>query len=87
MGAPGDVTPVFPQIKLESGPKDGPTFGDLEVSDLRRLRALQDENAKLKQLLADAMLDNAGQKDLLTEKWQRPPPSAKRSRISRRRGG
>ena len=44
-------------------------FGGLEVSDARRLRALEDENAKLKRLLADAMLDNAGLKDLLSKKW------------------
>lgn len=44
-------------------------FGGLEVSDAKRLRALEDENAKLKRLLADAMLDNAGLKDLLTKKW------------------
>ena len=43
-------------------------FGGLEVSDAKRLRALKDENAKLKRLLADAMLDNAGLKDLLTKK-------------------
>jgi putative transposase len=34
-------------------------FGGLEVSDARRLRALEDENGKLKKLLAEAMLDNA----------------------------
>ncbi len=44
-------------------------FGGLEVSDARRLRALEDENGKLKRLLADAMLDNAGLKDLLSKKW------------------
>ena len=35
-------------------------YGGLEVSDAKRLRALEDENAKLKRLLAEAMLDNAG---------------------------
>ena len=40
-------------------------FGGLEVSDARRLRALEDENARLKRLLADAMLDNIVLKDLL----------------------
>ena len=35
----------------------------------QRLKALEDENAKLKRLLADAMLDNAGLKDLLSKKW------------------
>ncbi len=44
-------------------------FGGLEVSDARRLRALEDENARLKRLLAEAMLDNAGLKDLLSKKW------------------
>ena len=44
-------------------------FGGMEVSDARRLRALEDENGKLKRLLADAMLDNAGLKDLLAKKW------------------
>mgnify|MGYP002877735137 CR=1 FL=1 len=34
-------------------------FGGLEVSDARRLKALEDENVRLKRLLADAMLDNA----------------------------
>ncbi len=41
----------------------------MEVSEAKRLRALEDENAKLKRLLADAMLDNAGLKDLLAKKW------------------
>jgi len=44
-------------------------YGGLEVSETKRLRALEDENAKLKRLLADAMLDNAGLKDLLSKKW------------------
>jgi len=35
------------------------------VSEARRLRALEDENAKLKRMLADAMLDNVALKDLL----------------------
>ena len=44
-------------------------YGGLEVSDAKRLRSLEDENARLKRLLADAMLDNAGLKDLLAKKW------------------
>jgi putative transposase len=44
-------------------------FGGLEVSDARRLRALEDENARLKRLLADAMLDNAILKDVAGKKW------------------
>ena len=44
-------------------------FGGLEVSDAKRLRQLDDENAKLKRLLADAMLAAAALKDLLSKKW------------------
>jgi putative transposase len=44
-------------------------YGGLEVSDARRLKALEDENGKLKKLLADAMLDNVALKDLLSKKW------------------
>ena len=42
-------------------------YGGLEVSEAKRLRSLEDENAKLKRLLAEAMLDNAGLKDLLAK--------------------
>jgi putative transposase len=44
-------------------------YGGLDVSDAKRLKALEDENAKLKRLLADAMLDTAGLKELLAKKW------------------
>lgn len=44
-------------------------YGGLDVSEAKRLKALEDENAKLKKLLADAMLDNAALKDLLSKKW------------------
>ena len=44
-------------------------YGGLEVSEAKRLRALEDENAKLKRLLAEARLDNAGLKDLLAKNW------------------
>jgi len=44
-------------------------FGGLEVSEARRLRALEAENARLKKLLADAMLDNAVLKDIASKKW------------------
>ena len=44
-------------------------YGGLEVSEAKRLRSLEEENGKLKRLLADAMLDNAGLKDLLSKKW------------------
>jgi putative transposase len=44
-------------------------YGGLEVSDARRLKALEEENAKLKKLLAEAMLDNAILKDVAAKKW------------------
>ena len=44
-------------------------FGGLEVSDAKRLKGLEDENTKLKRLLAEAMLDNVALKDLLAKKW------------------
>ena len=44
-------------------------FGGMDVSDARRLKALEDENAKLKKLLADSMLDNAMLKDVASKKW------------------
>ena len=44
-------------------------FEGLEVSDAKRLRALDDENGRLKRLRADTMLDNGGLKDLLSKKW------------------
>jgi putative transposase len=44
-------------------------FGGMDVSDARRLKALEDENNKLKRLLADAMLDNAALKDVVSRKW------------------
>ena len=44
-------------------------FGGMEVSDARRLKALEDENAKLKKLLAEQMLDNAILKDVAAKKW------------------
>ena len=40
-------------------------YGGMEVSDVEKLRAMEDENARLKRLLADTMLDNAVLKDLL----------------------
>ena len=40
-------------------------YGGLEVSEARRLKSLEDENRRLKRLLAESMLDNAALKDLL----------------------
>ena len=44
-------------------------YGGLGVSEARRLRALEDENGKLKRLLADAVLDASALRELLSKKW------------------
>ncbi len=44
-------------------------YGGLQISEARRLRVLEAENARLKKLLADAMLDNAMLKDVASKKW------------------
>jgi putative transposase len=44
-------------------------FGGMDVSDARRLKALEEENRKLKKLLAESMLDIAMLKDLNSKKW------------------
>ena len=44
-------------------------FGGMDVSEAKRLKALEAENVQLKRLYADAMLDNAGLKELLAKKW------------------
>ena len=44
-------------------------YGGLDVSEARRLKALEEENRKLKKLLAESMLDAAALKELLTKKW------------------
>lgn len=44
-------------------------FGGMEVSEARRLRELESENARLKKIVAQQMLDNDALKDLLTKKW------------------
>jgi putative transposase len=44
-------------------------YGGMDVSDAKRLKALEEENGKLKRLLAEAMLDNTALKDLLGRKW------------------
>ena len=44
-------------------------YGGLEVTDARRLKALEVENRRLKKLLAEAMLDNAMLKDVASKKW------------------
>jgi putative transposase len=44
-------------------------FGGMTVSEAQRLKALEAENAKLKRLLAETMLDNAALKDVVGRKW------------------
>ncbi len=44
-------------------------YGNMQASDVRRLKQLEDENRKLKQLLAEATLDNQALKDLLAKNW------------------
>ena len=62
-------------------------YGGLDVSEARRLKALEDENAKLKRMLADAMLDNVALKDLLGKQWCRPPRIGRLRRICSRPTG
>jgi putative transposase len=44
-------------------------FGGMDVSDARRLKSLETENARLKKLLADTMLENELAKEALRKKW------------------
>ncbi len=60
-------------------------YGGMDVSEAKRLKQLEGENAKPKELLAEQMLDAAALRELLSKKWQGPSPSAKASRIFRPR--
>jgi putative transposase len=44
-------------------------YGGMDVSEAKRLKQLEDENAKLKKLLAEQMLDVAALRELLAKKW------------------
>lgn len=44
-------------------------YGGMDVSEAKRLKALEEENAKLKKLLAESMLDAAALRELLSKKW------------------
>ena len=44
-------------------------FGGIDVSNAKRPKALEEENSKLKRLLADALLDNAALKHVVSRKW------------------
>jgi putative transposase len=57
----------------------------MDVPEAKRLKQLEDENAKLKKLLAEQMPDAAALRELLAKKWWGPPPSAKVSCICRPR--
>ena len=56
-------------------------YGGMDVSEAKRLRMLEDENRKLKKLLAESMLDNSALKELLAKKWEGPLRSEKLSLI------
>jgi putative transposase len=58
-------------------------YGGLEVSEAKRLRALEDENGRLKRLLADAMLDNAG----LTQRAAQPTTCCQKNGNACRQAG
>ena len=61
----------MPQARVSSATfyKWKAKFGGLDVSEAKRLKALEDENGRLKRMLADALLDNTALKDLLGKKW------------------
>lgn len=44
-------------------------YGGMDVSEARRLKALEEENAKLKKLLAESLLDASALRELLAKKW------------------
>ena len=44
-------------------------YGGMDVSDAKRLKALEEENARLKKLLAEQMLDAAALRELVSKKW------------------
>jgi len=44
-------------------------YGNLQIDEAKRLKALEAENAKLKKMLAEAMLANEGLKEVLAKKW------------------
>ena len=52
-------------------------FGGMDVSDAKKLGALEEENGRLKRLLADAMLEASATRDLLSKKWLGLPPNGK----------
>jgi putative transposase len=61
-------------------------YGGMDVSEAKRLKQLEDENAKLKKLLAEQMLDAAALRELLSKKWE-GRRQARRRRASSGHGG
>ena len=60
---------TLPEAGGKSGLRSKAKFGGMTVSEAKRLKALEDENAKLKKLLAEQMLDLAAIKELVSKKW------------------
>jgi putative transposase len=58
-------------------------YGGMDVSEAKRLKQLEDEDAKLKKLLAEQMLDAAALRELPSKKWEGQSPSTRASRICR----
>ena len=56
-------------------------FGGMDVSDAKRLRQLEDENARLKKIVAEQALDNQALKAVLAKKWRSPRRDGARSHI------
>ncbi len=52
-------------------------YGGMDVSEAKRLRELEAENAKLKKLLAESLLDNAALREIAGKKWYRPRRSGR----------
>jgi len=44
-------------------------YSGMEASDIKRIKELESENSKLKKMYAEAMIDNAALKDVLSKKW------------------
>ena len=65
------VAEVCRQQEISEGPyyRWKAQYGGLEVSQLRRLRQLEEENRRLKQIVADLTLDNTALKELTTKNW------------------
>ena len=68
------------RIRSASFYKWNAKFAGMVISEAKRLKALEDEKAKLKKLLAETMLDIASLKDVDNRKWQRLPPSDRTAR-------